>query len=250
MTSSTSVLAIATTAPWVLACGSESSPCENVVPVTVACDAALRFAARSTTELTPSSAEIEDYYRRWEATITAEPILAKRVPQTYRLTPWISLEIWTINPLVISSWTSGNITTNVPKMDDTINALIHPQLRSFFHDNGDGTYYFLLDVDGIYSEEILNNRLAEAESWLPDPVHYHRDDGTWTWLPDGSSNGRTARIEFRFGWGDCWVACDGYRTLVSIVDENGRASVYDAGGDPLPEGMELSKDTLPINDLR
>jgi hypothetical protein len=54
-----------------------------------------------------------------------------------------------------------------------------------------------------------------------------------------------ATIEFRFGWGDCFVGCAAFRYLQIIVPPTGPATVYDLGGDPLPPWIILSPDTRP-----
>lgn len=65
------------------------------------------------------------------------------------------------------------------------------------------------------------------------------DDGAWAW------DGDTARIDFTFGWGDCFVQCTGFRSLRAIVPPQGVATVYDLGGDLLPAGLALAPTTLP-----
>jgi len=47
-------------------------------------------------------------------------------------------------------------------------------------------------------------------------------------------------------WGDCFVACAGYHTLRAIVPADGEATVYDVGGDPLPDHIRLSPNTRPL----
>ncbi len=79
---------------------------------------------------------------------------------------------------------------------------------------------------------------------------YSGDDGSWSWVGretrDTGSDKDTAQIDFKFGWGDCLVACFGYRTLRAIVPPGGPATVYDLGGDPLPDYLQLDPRTKPL----
>ncbi len=69
----------------------------------------------------------------------------------------------------------------------------------------------------------------------------------WTWNTDTKvgTDGATATVTFSFGWGDCFVACDGFHNLRAVIPADDVATVYDLGGDPLPGGLVLSPNTRP-----
>jgi hypothetical protein len=91
----------------------------------------------------------------------------------------------------------------------------------------------------VRNEEVFASLLAPTLTSLPPVFMRPTDDGTWTWQGD------TADIHFSFGWGDCFVGCDGFHTLEAIVPPAGPATVYDLGGDPLPPYLALAPTTLP-----
>lgn len=207
------------------------------------CYAALYFAARDSEELVPAQSLVDEYFDRWRRTIEAEPILTSRLPQRYRTDPSAPL-IYTTNPRVIEAWKEGALRTGDAEFDELVAQLepqrVHPNWREL----DDGSFYFSLVVEAIFNEELLHDRLLALQSWLPDAAQRPRDDGTWSW--DGADlSTATATIVFTFGWGDCLVVCDGFRTLRAVVPTGLKATVYDLGGDPLPPNLQLSPDTIP-----
>jgi hypothetical protein len=213
------------------------------------CQAAVRFAARDTFELVPTQAEVDRYLDYWLRTIRAEPILDGRAPQRHRGhdTP---IAIYTSNALVIDAWNRAVLPTGDAAFDAIVSRLHadpQPLSPAGGHDNGGGVFLFTLDVHALCNEELVQARLLSTSSRTEDAVEYMQDEGTWLWSngPGTSDGTDTAVIDFRFGWGDCFSGCRNFHTVQARVPPTGRAIVYDLGGDPLPDGMELSPDTLP-----
>lgn len=235
---------------WVLAglfgvsgCSGRSSECDiREIPPSATCDAAMRFASRDSKTLVADQRDVDRFYRQWQWVVDAEPVLRDRGPQFYRNRHYISIMVWTRNPAVIAAWRDQNVMTSDPVIDGTIGQLSNVSLHPFHHDNGDGSFYFSVETTSMYNEDILDGLLQQAASWLEPPVVHSGDDGTWT--VQGSGEDATGVVDFRFGWGDCFVQCSGYRTLRAIVDQSG-ALVYDLGGDEWPENIVLSPNTQP-----
>jgi hypothetical protein len=218
-------------------------------PGTVTCWAALSFAARDTAELVPTQEEVDRYHDRWRRTVEAEPILEYRLPQRYRTGAGNSTLLFTRNQQVIDAWMVGIIETGDPTFDTIISELRPVALHPYWKDYGDGSFYFSLRSHGVSNEELLHERLLATSSWLDDPVYRPQDDGHLTWQsgqPGTGSDGDTAIIEFTFGWGDCLAGCSGFRTLRAFVPPGDvPATVYDMGGDQLPDHLQLSPNTKP-----
>jgi hypothetical protein len=220
------------------------------------CIAANRFAARDSPTITPSQEDVDRYFERWTRVVTAEPILRNRQPQKYRgMSSDLVAQIWTTNPAVVAAFSSSTMTrvdvpvTGDPVFDQIISELVRPQLETKGQDlDGDGEILFGVASSAQFNEELLHRRLLATSSRLDDPFIELNDDGTWTWPelgPGPGADDATAQIDFRFGWGDCFVSCVGFRDLRAIVPPSGRAMVFDLGGDPLPPELMLSPDTLP-----
>lgn len=217
---------------------------------TMSCYGAQLFAARDTTELVPSQQEIARYFDRWSRAADAEPILRGRVPQDYRLRPPTNLDISTLNPLAISAWSQQVIVTGDSTLDSTIAELEPTAINSFFSNPGGlgAPWIFSLTAPVIRNEEILSRRLVEVGSSIPDPEILPQDDGEWAWLGSPVASGdddSTAQVDFTFGWGDCFVGCDGFHRLRALVPPASDATVYDMGGDELPSFLMLSPMTKP-----
>lgn len=203
----------------------------------VACYASRIFAARDDSALVPAPADVERYHVRWLAIGRAEPQLARRFPQRYQ-TPGYQLGITTRHPALIDAWLRQEVLTGDPVVDATLAPLgIDSVGRSHAEDSG--TYRFGASYQVMFNERLFDEQLRAIESRLPEPQAYPFDDGTWTW------SGETATVDFRFGWGDCFVGCSGYRSLRAVVSDDLRPVVYDLGGDPLPDGLRLSPNTRP-----
>ncbi len=220
---------------------------------TAECDAALRFVARDSPTVTPSQDSVDRYFERWSRVVAAEPILAGRGPQRYRTrTNELVAEITTRNPAVISAFASGPVGIDIPptgdtKFDQLMSELVRPQLLQNAQEH-DGSFRFAIASSAELNEELLHTRLLEVSSSLPDPYQAYQDDGIWTWQglgPGPGDDDATAQIDFSFGWGDCFVSCEGMHDLRAIVPPSGPATVYDMGGDPLPPNLVLSPTTLP-----
>jgi hypothetical protein len=207
------------------------------------CYAAMYFAARDSQDLVPPQSQVNEYFDRWRRVIEAEPVLTSRLPQRYRTDPSAPL-IYTRNQRVIAAWSEGTIHTGDAGFDALVTELEPQMLNPFWRDLGDGSFYFSLVVQVIFNEEVLHTRLLAVDSWLSDAAQRPRDDGTWSW-DAVDRNAATANIVFTFGWGDCLVVCDGFRTLRAVVPADSVATVYDLGGDPLPPQIELSPNTIP-----
>lgn len=210
------------------------------------CYAAQLFAARDTPDLTPPDPFLQEYADRWVRAVEAEPILDGRIPQAYRNVPPSQILIFTTNQSAIDAWIHATIHTGDESIDSIISSLSPYEIgKQFGHPDGmDSVWYFEVGVRTAYNENILNERLRANQAWLSDPQQLPRDDGTWTWT-DGMASG-DAQVDFRFGWGDCLVACDGFHSLRAVVPKKGPATVYDLGGDPLPTGLSLSPNTKPL----
>jgi hypothetical protein len=215
----------------------------SALPPDATCDAALRFAARDSATIDVRQSDLRDYLARWERVVRAEPQLRNRVPQTYRTVKWIQLTIFTSNPLVIDAWSAGVLETGDEEVDDAVRALREPRLHGAT--GGDEMVrYFVLNVGGIYNEEALQAQLMRGGTWLDTAIKRSGDDGVWSWNGEGAD--RVATIDFTFGWGDCFVECQGYRTIRGVVSAEKEPEMYDLGGDPLPPGVELAPGTQPV----
>jgi hypothetical protein len=209
------------------------------------CAAAQVFVSRDSQRLVPTQSEIDLYFERWSRAVAAEPILRGRNPQDYRLRPPSVLDLGTLNPSAIEAWQRLVVVTGDTALDAIIGQLGVTDVNAF-HTNPGGPgapVIFSLTSTITRNEEILASGLAPTGTSLPDPFVAPQDDGEWTWI--GSGSDRTAQIEFTFGWGDCFVACDGFHRLRALVPSEGNAVVYDLGGDPLPPYLALSPNTLP-----
>lgn len=203
----------------------------------VACYASRVFAARDPSALVPAEADVERYYVRWLAIGRAEPVLALRSPQRYQ-TEAYQFGLTTRNPALIDAWLRQEIITGDPVVDATLAPLGIDSVRGS-HSEDDGAYRFGATFQVMFNETLFDAQLRAIESRLPDPVSHPFDDGTWLW------SGETATIDFHFGWGDCFVGCEGYRDLRAVVSDDLQPVVYDLGGDPLPDYIRLSPSTRP-----
>jgi hypothetical protein len=212
------------------------------------CTGAVKFAARDTSGLVPSQAEVDRYADRWGRAIDAEPILWNRQPQLHRISQ-NRIDLTTRNPAVIAAWKVGTVSTGDAAFDAVIAQLQPVTLSRYANDNGNGDFLFTLEAGVLCNEERLQADLVPTRSSLQDPIQYPSDDGTWTWLDDAPADGAdtaTARIDFTFGWGDCISGCVGFHSVRAIVPPQGPATVYDLGGDPLPDYLHLSPNTRPL----
>jgi hypothetical protein len=244
-----SLLVVTLTA--VVGCGDNTAACAAAWEENDAagvCYAAQTFAARDSASTVLRVADIERYSERWRLAVEREPILRGRVPQTYRNSPPAIIQINTTNPLVVQAWSKQQVRTGSGDIDPVISELgsvtIEPR---YAPDPPPGTpWYFEVHETSVYSEERLNDALAAHATWLNDPKSAARDDGVWTWLPTAGSSDSVAQVDFTFGWGDCFVACSGFHSVRAIVPPDGHATVYDLGGDPLPENLQLDPRTRPL----
>jgi hypothetical protein len=223
-------------------CGQSFSATTNVA----GCYPAQLFAARDSLALVPAQSDINRYWDRWTRATDREPILAGRHPQTYRNNPPSQIYLTTANMAVISEWESQQIVTGDPAFDSII-AQLDPLAINAFFTNPDGTadFNFVVQVDRVFNEEELERELMPTSSHLADPEVLPTDDGQWSWIEGTMGEPDVAQIDFTFGWGDCFVGCAGFRQLRAIVPATGDAIVYDLGGDPLPDYLQLSETTLP-----
>ena len=241
--------AVAAMCLFTLACGDNTAtPCSPEWQTAEkwqidGCPGALLFASRDTADLLPSQTETDRYLDRWRRALKAEPILAARLPQRYRIHG--SLTITTTDPKIVSAWSRRELETGDVELDQMlarIDASLGP-VRDY------GTHFTaILNCPYIFNEEFLAAALLARSSTMPDPEVWPRDDGMWVWIDADERAGHdlaTAKIDFRFGWGDCFVACDGFRNLQAIIPPDGPATVYDLGGSPLPPHLSLSPNTKP-----
>ena len=229
-------------------------PFTKRAPASENCMAALIFASRDTETITASQVEVDRYFDRWSRAVAAEPILTGRIPQRLHGNP-ISFELHTTNPLVIAAFNANApnpADRDVPitgdsTFDQIMSELVIPQLWNFGHDEGEGSFLYLVSTAAVFNEELLDMRLRATSSKLPDAARGYFDDGAWSW-PDGAGSGAddaTAQIDFTFGWGDCFSGCAGLHKVRAVVPADGVATVYDLGGDPLPANLMLSPSTRP-----
>jgi hypothetical protein len=159
------------------------------------------------------------------------------------------IPIYTMNPAVIDAWSRRSIETGDIAFDGIIMELTPPRsLDATKTDLGNGWYLFALKVQGTFNEHLLDERLRAVASHTEEPRYPYNDNGSWSWqggITGTGSDSDIAQIDFSFGWGDCFVACDGMRDLRAIVSPDGDAHVYDLGGDPLPENLHLNASTTP-----
>ena len=207
------------------------------------CLSAQTFAGRDSPGLVPTDVQVARYFDRWTKAAAAEPILGYRYPQRY----W-SNDITTSNQAVIAAWTADQMQTGDQAFDDVIGQLETVSLSGNSDPLADGSYIFQLTIYSVYNEAQLAANLLPTKSELYYTGPVHQDDGIWTWDTQSKegTDDATATVVFSFGWGDCFVACDGFHQLKAVMPPaDQRATVYDLGGDPLPEGIALSADTRP-----
>jgi hypothetical protein len=224
------------------ACSIEGAPCGISYERDGSCYAGQLFASRDTAGIVPTQLEVERYAERWSRAVQAEPLLTSRHPQTYRDVPPSLIDVLTSNSAAIMAWQQQTVATGDPVLDTIIEEL-QPTAVERFHSNPGGpggVWLFALDVPVTYSEEHLATALLATGTAMSELNVARRDDARWTW------SGATAQIEFDVGFGDCFVACSRFRHLRAVVPPAGRATVYDLGGDPLPEGVMLSPETVPL----
>lgn len=230
-------------------------PGPNGMPLPDNCLGAIIFVARDSATLVPAQRDLDRYYERWGRVVEAEPVLHRRGPQRYRI--GIPMELWTSNPKVIEAFVAvvyndGDRAvplTGDPVFDEIMSELVAPQVVYQSKGLEEGTVIFSLATSAIVNEELFHQRLLPTGSYLPDPVVHRRDDGTWSWLgrePGTGADDATAQIDFTFGWGDCPAGCGGLHHLRAIVPPTGPATVYDLGGDELPDHLSLSPNTRPL----
>lgn len=233
------------------ACGDNSPTCatqwDAYVDACNCCYAAQIFASRDSQQIAPPTLDVERYFGRWKRAVIQEPILMGRTPQVYRNSPPSMIQVNTTNELAIEAWSQQIAETGDHSLDVAISQLGDVTIeRRYAPDPAPGDpWYFELHESVVYNEEALNTQLMMSSAWLDAATPLPRDDGTWTWL-DASDGTSTAQIDFTFGWGDCFVACDGFHTMRAVVPEVGEATVYDLGGDPLPDYLHLDPRTRPL----
>lgn len=209
------------------------------------CLAAQIFVTRDTASLIPSELDLDRYLDRWSRAATAEPLLLGKVPQRYPDLPGSPL-IYTQNVDVISAWDAGDVSTGVVAFDQIIGEL-DPIAVARSGRVGDGEDHFLLQERSVFSASLLDTALASTSSMMEPVVKKTRaEDGVWIWsASSGTGNDDdTAQVDYTFGWGDCFVGCTGLHTLRAIISPS-EAQVFDLGGDPLPNDIQLSPSTQP-----
>jgi hypothetical protein len=232
------------TAPWCVHDDRDAGPFRICYP-------AETFAARDTAGLVPTQHEVDRYADRWERAIDAEPILNGRGPQRFLS------GVFTRNRKVIAAWTQGQVETGDTTFDAISAELRINQIHPFWTQYSDDLYSFRPYIRVFFNETVWIDRLAATDSWpwFPDnPPSWPLpsgpfDDGWWSWVDEPGGTGQdssTAQIVFTFGWGDCAVKCDGFHTVRAVVPADAAAIVYDLGGDPLPDYLHLSPNTLPM----
>jgi hypothetical protein len=242
----TTVLALVSS---LCACGDNAVPCDPTTSDTnwqiPYCLTSLVLAARDTADLLPSQAEVNRYLDRLRRAAEIEPLVEQQGAQRYRGTSG-RITIYTTNPAIVDAWGRSEIHTGDPILDAALKRI---GATVFVPPKDNGPYFVAsLNVGAIFSEEYLATLLSERASWIDEPYVHHRGDIVWTWA-DGSRTGSddaTAQIDASFGWGDCFVSCLGLRYLRAIVPPEGPATVYDMGGDPLPEWITLDPRTKPF----
>ncbi len=176
----------------------------------------------------------------WTRAVEAEPLISSRILQTYRDVPPSTLDLRTTNSLAIAAWRQQIVVTGDPALDRIVEQLGPVEIdHSAFHSDGESAWLFSLQIHTAYGEEQLAAALAPTGTAMSEPYIAPRDDGQWTWL------GSIAQIDFAFGFGDCFVGC-GLHRVRAVVAPTGDAKVFDLGGVPLPEGVSLSPNTVPL----
>jgi protocatechuate 3,4-dioxygenase beta subunit len=222
-------------------------PTERVVVHTVAfttCDAARVFAARDTSDLVPTSGELQRYVNRWLRAVDTEPALTGRRPLRSNDPPgWVGLVV--DNDQVTGAWARGQTYTGLVAFD-TVLASLGPVSPS--QTGASSPSLWSLDVSVVYNEDLLA-RLLEPLGVKPEVNGDFTNgfDGTWAWadstLPSGSDDA-TARIDLKIGWGDCFSGCLYDHSIRLVVPPTGDAIEYDLGGDPI-EGLNPNRIPLP-----
>ena len=260
MQRSLGLIAAATLAMWSSGCGEPEFVCTaehtsgwSNPSVEPACGAAVAHAAMDTSELIPTQAEIDRYHERVQRVIAAEPALARSLlPRDASGLLYRSMH--TDNPLVIAAWEGLRDEASPPLTGDPVVDQVMGELRPIVRDSRstvlDGKMSFGLVATRVFNPVVLHERLGPTMSWLPG-VHDEsvQDYGaTWRWIGASGTGADDAQaeIDIVIGWGpDCHSGCTWHHEFLAIVPPVGHSTVYDLGGDPLPDGLELSPNTLP-----
>jgi hypothetical protein len=211
------------------------------------------FASRDAESITPTQSDVDLYFDRWTRAVEAEPILGGRIPQRHRSDTGVEFSFETAKPAIVSAFRSVAsadyrpvpITGDVV-FDEIMTQLVAPQTARDGNETQPGSFLFPVYLGATFNEELVAARLLETDAHLPDPVQHYRDDGTWIWPNGLEKRQATAQIDFTFGWGDCFVACEGLHELRVFVPPTGTASIFDLGGDPLPPFLVLDPNTMPL----
>lgn len=208
------------------------------------------FAARDTAEIVPLQAEVDRYFERLARAADAEPIILRGGPQPYRAPLPGFAYLYTRNAAVIEAW-QGLDDTIAPRTGDlTFDATIQDLTPTIWHAQvaSTGEFYVQLGMAGVFNEEVLHERLGATWSRLEDRLdRTGQADSMWTWN-DGTRSGTdtaSAMLSVRLGWGDCIAGCRYFHELRAVIPPTGTATVFDLGGDPLPDGWELRPTTRP-----
>jgi len=242
-------LAAATVLCASLGCSTSDSACafDDYNSALTGCMDAQVFAARDTAGLIPSQFEVAKYFNHWHRALVAEPQMGAAAPRrSYRSSPPIRIK--TRNPMVIAAWSQGELVSGESAFDSIIDQLRVVELNSFWSVEA-GTYSFGVLPGITFNEEQLEVSLNQFDSTLGPRADFAGSDSHWTWVgsnaADAGSDGESAQIDATIGWGDCLSGCIFFHRLRAVVPPEGRATVFDLGGDPLPPGLELAPSTRP-----
>jgi len=215
------------------------------------CSAAAIHAAHDTSELIPTQTEIDRYYERLLRVNAAEPALTRALFR-YDAGLYVRMSLRTNNPLVLSAWMGVRDQpappTGVPVFDQVMSEIGAIPYNS--QPGASGDYVgFSIRSSRVFNPWVLEERLVPTSSWLPSVGEPIVGDigATWRWI-DAAGTGTDeaqAEIDIVVGWGDCFVGCSFHHAFLAIVPPVGDAVVYDLGGAPLPDGWELSPNTVP-----
>ena len=252
-------IAAATLAMWSSGCGEPPFICTAEHTggwfnpgVESACGAAVAHAATDTAELIPTQAEVDRYHERVQRVIAAEPALAgSLLPRD--ASGLMRTSMFTDNPLVVAAWEGLRDEASPPLTGDPVFDQVMGELRPIVLDSRPTVFgaerSFGLLGTRVFNPVVLDERLGPTMSWLPG-VHdesVQSTGATWRWIGASGTGADDAQAEIDIvvGWGDCFVGCIFKHEFLAIVPPVGDATVYDLGGAPLPDGFELSPNTLP-----
>jgi hypothetical protein len=194
---------------------------------TPACLAGLRVSLRYGDQVLVNPQDWELYSRVLEFVYRESPLTELAMPSGVGAQRQVAIE--TTHAPILAAWTSGEIATGDPVVDN------------IFVGTASGVLDWGLTIDGLRhsyavqfaseaSVDVLSHRVGEIpDTLLPPPVRPHNDTAV-------SWSGDVATVDLVGGWEDCFAGCQYYHYWTATVDVTTETvEVQDLGGDVIPD---------------